>query len=312
MNNIDALTLFAKVVKENSFSGAANKLGLTRSAVSKQIARLEEELGVRLFHRNTRSLHLTEIGMEILKHADSMIDQWQKMHDMVNEYQGDAKGLLKLTSASNFGRLHIAPYISEFIERYPEINIELRLTDFIEDIVDEGVDIAIRISTLHDSSLIAQKIADNPLVLVASPDYVAKHGKPKTVEELKKHNCLTFLTRSHIFENWRYMHGDEILSTNISGNYQINDAECVLNAVKAGQGISLATCYMTYSDITEARLVQLLPEIDFVQSNPIYMVYPERKYQPPKTKAFIAFLKEKYGNQPYWLNPFGLPAGGQP
>ena len=121
-----------------------------------------------------------------------MIDQWQKMHDMVNEYQGDAKGLLKLTSASNFGRLHIAPYISEFIERYPEINIELRLTDFIEDIVDEGVDIAIRISTLHDSSLIAQKIADNPLVLVASPDYVAKHGEPKTVEELKKHNCLTF------------------------------------------------------------------------------------------------------------------------
>ncbi len=300
MENLNPLLIFTRVVDTGSFSNAARELGMSRSGVSKQISHLEERLKARLFVRTTRAISLTEVGKLVYEGALRVNNELRLVYDVVEDYHGHVRGTLKLAAPKNFGRLHVAPHIPEFLATYPELDVVLTLDDMQVDIIQGGFDLAFRIGDLKDSGLIVKHISENPMLLVASPAYIEKFGAPQSIEDLSEHNCLCYYTASHTFNNWVYRENGDVKEIRAAGNFEINDAESVLEAVKEGAGITLATHYIAYKSVLGGGLVRLLPDVEFLPSKPISMLYPERDLIPPKTRKFIDFILEKIGEKPYW------------
>jgi len=301
MDNLNPLLVFLRVVEQGSFTKAAEDLGLSRSGISKQIQQLEKNLNTRLLTRTTRSISPTEVGQLVYQSATRIKEELNGIDDLVHEYQDSARGTLKIAAPKNFGRLHIAPHLKQFNALYPDINVILSLGDQFVDIVKDGIDIAFRISELRDSELIMQKVADNPVLLVAAPSYLEEFGIPQCVEDLANHNCLYYYTSMHTFDRWSYHDQNEIRHVSLSGRTGINDAESIVEAVIDGAGIAMATHYIAYKGLRSGQLTRVLPAIRFLDSYPISMLYPERKLLPPKTRAFINYIKETIGDPPYWL-----------
>ena len=299
MEGFGAIPVFVAVVENGGFSAAARTLGISKSAVSKRINQLEAHLGVRLLHRTTRKLSLTEAGERYFEHAAQALTAAGQAEDAVTELQGEPQGNLKISSPMSFGRLHVAPLIPKLLQRHPKLQIDLVMDDRKVDLVAGGFDVAIRAGNLPASTLIARKLAPVRQVLCASPDYIDRYDRPGTPAELSSHNCLLYSYSSDANE-WTLIGEGGPETVTVSGSYQVNNSEALLEALREGIGIGRLPTFVAGPDLKTGRLVKLFESYSLPDFT-LYAVFPERQYLPAKVRAFLDFAIEYIGgDQPYW------------
>ncbi|MPW31762.1 LysR family transcriptional regulator [Agarivorans sp. B2Z047] len=299
MDGFAAIPVFVAVVEHGGFSPAARSLGISKSAVSKRINLLEQQLGVKLLHRTTRKLSLTEAGKHYFEHAVKANNAAKDAQDAVAQLQGEPQGLLRINTPMSFGRLHIAPLIAKFLQRYTKITIDMVMDDKVVDLVAEGFDVAIRAGNLPDSSLIVRKLAPLKSVLCASPEYLKHYGIPQTIEQLAAHNCLQF-SYSRDVKEWTFMRDGQSQSIDVKGNYRVNNSEALREAMLQGLGIGRLPTFVAGPDIVAGRLIKLLDQYQMPNQS-IYAVFSERQFLPAKVRAFVDFAIEHLAaEQPYW------------
>lgn len=299
--SFSAIPVFVAVIETGSFSAAAEKLTMTKSGVSKRISSLEDSLGVRLFNRSTRKMTLTEAGEQFSDYARNVVMIAQEGISAISQYQGKPKGTLKINAPMTFSRLHIVPFLKEFLERYPDIKVILNMDDKVVEMVKGGFDVGIRIGELKDSSLIAKKLVDCKSVMCASPEYIAKFGKPNTPLEIAHHNCIYYsLFQSGI--EWRFFHNGVKISVEPKGNFIVNNSDAIAEVLLQGLGICQIPTFIVHQHLANGKLVRLLEDYE-LPNHAIYALYPERKHLPEKVRAFIEYISEKLGNgSGYWDN----------
>lgn len=297
-----AIPVFVAVIECGNFSSAANQLGMTKSAVSKRISVLEDNLGVRLFNRTTRKLTLTEAGERFSDYARNSLALAQEGFTTLSHFQDAPRGTLKINAPMTFTRLHVVPYMKEFLSRYPDIKVILSMDDKVVNMVDGAFDVGIRIGELEDSSLIARKLVDCKSVVCASPDYIVQYGEPKTAEELTQHNCIYYSLFQAGVE-WTFFKDKKKIRVEPKGNFIVNNSDAIADVLRQGLGICQMPTFIVAEYLANGQLVTVLDDYSLPE-HAIYAVYPERKHLPAKVKAFIAFMKEKLGDESgYWDDP---------
>ena len=291
---LPALILFARIVQYGSLSGAALNSGLSRSTVSKQLSALEEKLATRLLQRSTRSIKLTEAGKQILGEARRIQEAFESVENLSEELQGQVRGHLKVSCSAGIGRVHLVPLVKQFCALYPKVHVQLLLEDRFVDLIDEQIDVAIRVGHLPDSSLIALRLGEMTWMVCASPEYLSKNGTPKTPIDLLQHNCLHYRNDHSAFNNWLFMgpNGEEKIS--INGSLSINDSTALVQAAEEGQGIVWIDKNSVGDAIETGRLVQVLQDYSLGLGYPICALYPARHYLPAKTRKFVDFLSTHF------------------
>ena len=290
-----------RVVATGSLSAAGRELGLSPAIVSRRLAALEARLGVRLINRTTRSLHLTDEGATYYDTCARLLSEIEEADSAVSAGRVEPQGALRVALPASFGHLHVAPLVPEFARRYPKVQLALSLSDRSVNLVDEGFDLAIRIADLADSSLAARRLAPNRRVVCASPEYLKRHGTPRTPQDLAAHNCLT--TNEYVM-NWEYRGPDGTPgSVRVSGRYACDNWEVLREWALAGLGIALKSTWDVRRQLESGSLVSLCPGYTFNSDVAIYAVYPHRRFLPAKTRAFIEFLADSFGPEPYWDKP---------
>ncbi|MCW7541020.1 LysR family transcriptional regulator [Aquabacterium sp. A7-Y] len=289
------LDLFAKVVEAGSISRAAARHGVDKSVVSRQVAKLEAELGARLLQRTTRRLSLTEIGELVLQEALRIRDALLNVEQMADAYRQEIRGRLRV-SCSMASRRVLVPLVIEFGERYPQVQIVLQSEDRLVDLVAEQIDVAIRVAHLADSSLVARKLFDNRRVVAAAPSYLERHGTPQTPDDLRDHACLVYCTESGSFDQWRFDGPEGRITVQVPSRLQMNDGGALADAAVAGGGIVLLDRVLVRRELKSGALRPLLTDYTLPDGPPVYAVYPARHWLAPKTAAFIAFLQDQTGS----------------
>jgi len=297
------LEIFARVVTAGNMSAAGREMGLSPAVVSKRISHLEERLGARLFQRTTRQLTLTESGQGFYDRVVNILAGIEEAEAYVTRRNATPRGTLKITVPTAFGRMHVAPFMGKFLETYPDMSLDLNLSDDFVDIVGQGFDAAIRIAELEDSSLVARKLAPNHRVICAAPGYLSKFGQPASLADLAKHNCLSAAAQ----EVWRLQGPEGPASIRINGNIRTNSTEVVRESVIAGVGIALRSTWDVGSELKSGSLKIILPEYQESQRVAVYAVYPCRQFMPAKLRVFIEYLGGLYGPEPYWDKGLALP-----
>ena len=292
MLNPQHLAIFSAIVQAGSISRAADQLGYGKSVVSRQLARLEEDLGARLIQRSTRRLALTEIGDMVLQEARRIEQSLTSIEQLTDQYQQQVRGVLRI-SCSMAGRLLVVPLMSEFLALYPEVKIVLQLEDRLVDLIAEQIDLAIRASPLEDSSLVARKLSDNTRVLVAAPSYLQRAGVPETPQDLTSHACLLYSNGGKVYDEWTFLDDDGPYKVRVSGPMQINDGGALITATVCGVGIQMIPRRLVEAELARGDLVQVLADCKLPPGAPIYAVYPARDWLPLKTSTFINFMQEK-------------------
>jgi DNA-binding transcriptional LysR family regulator len=303
---ISDLDIFARVARTGNMSAAGREMGLSPAVVSKRISLLEERLGARLFQRTTRHLTLTETGEGYYKRVVDILSLVEEAEDFVSRRNTKPRGHLKITAPTAFSRLHITPHLPEFLNRYPEIDIDFRITDNIVDIIRDNFDIAIRIGELEDSSLVAKKLAPEERMLCAAPSYIEAFDAPKDLLDLEMHNCLC----AGALDVWRLEGPDGPQQFRAKGNIRSNSGELIREAVFAGIGISLLSTWDVGPALSKGDLKIVLPQYRGMSSDAIYAVYPSRDFMPSKVNVFIEFLSDVYGLEPYWNEGIDLASIG--
>ncbi len=298
MHDINDLLLFAHVVKVRSFSEAARRLGVSKSRVSKAVARLEGDLGVRLLHRSTRSLSLTEVGEAYFEHCDRILEELSLADTAISRLHQEPRGKLKISAPVAFSTMHVASALPDFMACYPDLTVDLTISDRLVDLAEEGYDIALRISREPGQNLVARQLAPIRRMICASPAYLARRGMPLAPADLVRHNCLsyTFLDTQEV---WHLKGGDGDVAIPVAGTLRINDDEALSQAVLGGLGLAMLPTFIVGRDLQEGRLVEVLP--GFVPTERfIYAVHLPNRHLPPKVRAFIDFLLARFGPTPYW------------
>jgi len=295
MDRFGDLDVFSRVVTARSMSGAGRELGLSPAVISKRIRRLEERLGVRLLQRTTRQLALTEAGQGFYERVVGILAAIEEAEAWAAQGSATARGLLKVTAPTSFGRLHIAPHLNRFLDANPDVTVDLTLSDSFSDIVGEGFDLAIRIADLTDSSLIAKRLAPAHRVLCAAPAYLAREGVPGSLVDLQRHALLI-----HNGTEWRLEGPDGLESVRVTSRLRTNSSEVVREAVLAGSGIALRSTWDVGPELKSGALVRVLPEYASSRRVAVHAVYPSRRHLEQKLRAFLDFLQGLYGPTPYW------------
>lgn len=295
MDRFGDLDVFAHVVTAKSMSAAGRELKLSPAVISKRIRRLEERLGVRLLQRTTRQLSLTEAGQGFYERVVSILASIEDAEAWVASGSGQARGTLRVSAPTSFGRLHIAPHLKPFLDANPMVTVDLILTDSFVDIIGEGFDLAVRIADLQDSSLVAKRLAPNHRVLCATPAYLAEHGTPRSIEELAKHTLI-----AHNADQWRLDGPAGLVSVSVTGPLRTNSSEVVREALLGGVGIALRSTWDVGPELTSGQLVHVLPEYSGGKRVAVYAVYPSRRHMEQKVRVFVDYLAELYGATPYW------------
>jgi len=304
-DSIQEMAVFARVVGAGSLSAAARELGLSPALVSRRLAALESRLGVRLINRTTRSLHLTDDGATYYEACARVLADIEEADATVSAGRVEPRGTLRVALPASFGLQHIAPLIPRFAERYPEVQLALSLSDRTVNLIEEGFDLAVRIAHLEDSSLTARRLAPNRRVVCASPAYLARHGTPRTPDELARHNCLT---TTDFAMNWDYKGPDgKPGSVRVTGRYACDSWEVLREWARAGLGVALKSTWDVHRLLADGSLVEVCPGYTFHSDVAIYAVYPSRRFLPAKTRVFIEFLAESFGPDPYWDQPERKP-----
>lgn len=295
MARIDYLQTFVTVVRTRNFSAAAEILGVTPSAISKQISGLEERLGVRLLNRTTRSVSPTEAGILFHKHCVNILESIEEAENVVSDFDVAPRGCLRITSMSNFGRRELAHILADFSKAFPDISYELHISDRPVDIVKEGFDFAIRIGTQEDSRLIAKPIAEQRIAVCASKEYLEEWGEPKKLEDLNNHRMLVVANAEYARTNWlRQFEKEHNFSfSNVERNLTVNDIDLVHEACLAGMGIAALPTYIAGKQVQSGELVQIFPDVE-IPVRTIKAVFPQNRYLANKSRAFLDFITEYY------------------
>lgn len=308
MDKFQGMQLFTRVVDSGSFTAAADQLGISRALASKLIQNLEDSLGVRLLNRTTRRISLTDPGRNYYQRVSEILSQLAEAEAEAAELQVEPRGRMRVSAPISFSVLHLAPAFSDFQQRYPRVELELELSDRIVDLVDEGFDLAIRIGKLADSSLIARRIAPACLIMVASPGYLGKAGRPEEPGDLAHHNFMIYSLATRRDEIVLERDGIST-ATRIKGNLLVNNGDFIAAATAQGHGISVLPTFIAADYLKRGDLVRVL-EAWTVPPIAIHAVYAQTRSLPAKTRALIDFLVERFGPQPYWEKLCsGEPAG---
>ena len=295
MDRLAGMAVFAKVSETKSFSEAARRLGLSKSAVSKHITRLERDLKARLINRTTRRLSLTEVGFAFYEHCARMVAEAEAADLVVSRLHATPSGVLKLTVPSAFGHLQIAPGISALLMRYPEMAVQMAMNDRPVDLAEEGFDVAIRVTQEPPQNVVARKLTTIRWVACAAPEYLGRHGTPHTPQDLEAHNCLFYSFLESSIE-WRFRSPGRDARVRAAGNFTANNSEALREAAVRGLGIALLPTFTAAADLREGRLAPVLEqyEVEGAVANDVYALYLPTRYISPKVRAFIDFFVEYF------------------
>jgi DNA-binding transcriptional LysR family regulator len=300
MDKLTAMTVFVRVAKAGSFAGGARELGISRAMATKHIMQLEGALGSRLFNRTTRSLNLTDVGASYLERCQQVLLDIDEMESAVTHLQTEPQGVLKISAPPVIGATHITRAVVEFLKIHQNIQVDIVLQGSPGDLIDEGIDIAIFLGALDDTSMVARKLATSPLVVCASPDYLAKHGTPKEPEDLTNHSCLVNWAISPRHK-WQFKTETGLKLISVTGRVQTNAAHSIRIAAINGLGLVMLPTYIVGNDI-EKGLLKVVLDNYALPPLEIHAVYPHRKYLSAKVRTFLDFLQE-------WLEPrAGMPS----
>jgi len=300
MNQND-MVAFVRAVERGGFSSAARDLGLTPSAVSKLVTRLEDRLGVRLLNRTTRRLALTAEGETFFQRSQRILADIAEAEEEVGRTRAQPRGLLRVNTSSAFGMHQLVPALPDFLARHPEIQVELTITDRVVDLIEEGADLGLRLGVLADSSLVARRICEVERVVCAAPDYLRRHGTPRKPADLRGHNCLN-MANAPALRRWPFEGRDGVEHVEVSGNVSATSADALLALAVRGLGVIRLSDVILGQAIREGRLVPLLEDVHHREALPLHAVYPQGRHRSPRLAAMIEFLVERFGNAP-WRAP---------
>ena len=303
MDTTSRLLMLLDVVELGSFANAAQTKNIDRSVISKQISRLEDDLGVRLLNRTTRSFSLTAAGAEMVKKARELRVLLGQTVRLAENYHQEPRGVLKITSSSIIAKLYLQPVINDFQKRFPQVEVELRLDDRVVDIVAEGFDLAFRVGEPKDSTLIARKIARNRLAILASPEFINTYGAPKTIDELALLPAATYASNSLRVNSINYIDKDgNHKEKTIKSVFRANDGEVLLLKALSGTAFIVLPSFILAKEVIEGQLVPLLPSLHLSDFSAMYAVYPHRDL-PVRTRLFFDAVREHIGkDSPIWEN----------
>ena len=293
-----AMKVFVGVVDAGSFVNAANRLELSTTATSRLVAELESELGARLLQRTTRHLHLTESGQRFYERARQLLADLEEAEAEVGSVTRKPSGLLRVSVPTSFGVLHMATLLPEYRMRYPDVTLEIQVTDRMVDLVDGGFDLAIRLSTQHQPTYVARKLTTIRLAVCASREYLVRHGTPKTPSDLTEHNCLTHTTGGYS-DKWNFEGPQGPLSIPVRGKYRADNGDLLRAAALAGEGIILEPTFIIGGDLARGDLVPLLQDWG-VPGASAMAVYPSRRFLSAKVRTFVEYLQAAFAGEPAW------------
>lgn len=299
MARFENMDTFIRVVEAGSITGAAARLGVAKSAVSRRLKELEEHLGVELFHRTTRRMNLTDTGRAFYHQSVRILEDVLEAELATSQAHGTLKGGLKVALPASFGLMHIGPAINEFSKEHPQIEFDLDFNDREVDLMLEGFDLAIRIANLPDSSLIARRLAPIQTVMCASPSYLKHMGTPQSPDELIEHQCLVY----SLLRDWEYWlladDKGEVIKTKIHPYLKATTGEFLRDAAVEGLGIILVPSFIVYEEIENGRLVPLLKDFSTPQLD-AYAIYPQTRHLSQRVRAFVDFLVKRFEGTAYW------------
>jgi DNA-binding transcriptional LysR family regulator len=287
-------------VENDSLADAARKINVSPSVVSKHLSALEDHLGVRLLNRTTRRISITEEGTAYYERCKQIITDVAEAEIEVSSAHTAPRGLLKITAPVTFAHRHLTPHLPKFLDMFPEVEVQVQVNDRVVDLVNEGIDLAIRITQLKDSSLIARRLAPNRRYIAATPEYLERNGTPKSVDDLKDHRLITWPPGNPL-NDWHFLIDGVDRIIKVKGAIAVNEGDAILTTLLAGGGLGMTQEFLAGPFVKEKKLVPLLEEI-VREDNPIYAVYPSSRHLSPKVRAFVDFLVETYGPKPYWIN----------
>lgn len=297
MDRFVGMAVFAKVVEAGSFVAAARHFELSPAMVSKHVQTLEDRLGVRLLNRTTRRVSPTEVGQDYYERCLKILAELEEADRTASHLQTAARGLIRVTAPFTYGIARLTPAIAGYLAKYPHVSVELSLNDRYVDLLAEGFDLAIRMGTLPDSSLIARRLAHVKMIVCASPAYLERHGAPRTAQELSRHHCLlhTYATSRGV---WHFIgRGGKEDVVRVSGRFLANNGDALRALAIQGEGIALLPDFVVEQDIAASRLVALLPERDTAEI-PIHVVYPHSQHLSAKVRTFVDFLAAELTHAP--------------
>lgn len=294
------MVIFHALIKHGGFTSAAKSLNVSVSHISKQVALLEDNIGIKLVQRTTRSLTLTEAGEVFYQHCEQLFGTLKAAQMDMESQRNDVSGKLRVGISQSFGTLHVIPAIDQLRQLYPQLKVEIHLFDYKVDMIEERLDLWITNNEELPEGYIAQRLADSQFVVAASPDYLIKAGTPSCPSDLSEHNCLIYRSRERDYTSWAFDNGQESLCVTVSGDYSVDLAEAVRDAAVAGWGIAYLATYLVKEEFRSGQLIQVLPEWKASQIMPFFAVYPSRKNMPKKLSTVIEFLKQHIGSPTYW------------
>lgn len=294
--NIEHLKLFLRIASTNNISEAGQLFGLSPAVASNHINKLEQNLKVRLLHRTTRQVSLTEEGKAFLPFAEDVVASVNAATASIGTQHNELQGTLRITAPASFGRMHLLPALNDFLVLNPALKIDLKLSDSIIDLVEGGFDIAIRNSDLKDSSFIARKLATDRRVLSASPIYIEKYGEPKTPQDLKQHQCITLKGLEH----WSFKTPKGEVSIKAQGNLSIDNGEAIRDACIQGLGITICSQWIASEYFKQGLLVPVMKDYPLATTTAIWAIYPSARQVAPKIRRFIDYLISYFEEQASW------------
>lgn len=296
MDTLDGLKTVVAVVETNSFTAASDRLGISKALVSKYVGEVENQLGIRLFNRTTRQLALTDSGRRYYEEAIILLEQFSAMVDNVTGEQTAPRGLLRISAPVTFGEMRLAPLLPKFIALYPDLTVELVLTNGAIDMLEEGIDVRLRIGGVDDSNMIARHLTNFPLVLSASPNYAQQHGLPATPEQLNDHHCIID-SNFRIGKQWPFISPKGQAETiNVQSGLAVNSPQAVREIAIADGGIAMTPNFIVEDALADGKLLRVLPEYTTLEFG-LFAIYPHRKYVAKKVRCFIDFVLEQFSKQ---------------
>ncbi len=304
MDFFAALRAFVRTIDLGSFSKAAAEQELKVSTVSRYVSGLEADLGVALFNRSTRRLHLTEAGGDFYRRATTILAEVEEARLAMHTLNASPRGVLRINIPSVFGRRHVLPHLKDFRDLHPLVRLDVTLTDTVVNLIESGTDVAIRIGALEDSTLVAKKLAPQRRIPVASPAYLARHGMPHEPSDLARHVCLILAPQQG--ESWYFRAAAEaeFESVTVNGDVRANESEALLQLARDGLGIALLPTWIMADELAAGQLTPILEDWHWAiapgAERAIFGLYPPKRIVAPKVRAFLAFFAARFGRPPYW------------
>lgn len=299
MNPFEEMRTFVRVVETGSLSAASERMEIAKSAVSRRLSELESRLGVQLLNRTTRRINLTESGRQYYSHCQRILTDLEESEQLISSVHTELRGTIRIAAPLSFGITHLSPVLDDFLVEHPELTLDLNLNDRMVNLMDEGVDLGIRIGQLDDSSFIARRLAPAKTFLCASPKYLQQHGEPRHPEDLKQHRGLSY---SNVSENqlWQFTKPDgNSISVRIPHRMRANNGDVLLKAAIDHLGVLATTTFIAHQAVESGLLKPILCDYRLKEFS-VYAIYPTQRHLPTRIRSLIDYLVKRFGDEPYW------------